>query len=82
MFMLQSKEWTGFNRAFYKKLLMVFGVFTLLAGVVQLALGAYVFDKVRSLFGPTERGRHVSHPRSNRTKRHKNIHTPTPQTWD
>lgn len=46
MFMLQSKEWTGFNRAFYKNLLMLFGLFTLLAGVVQLALGAYVFDKV------------------------------------
>lgn len=49
MFMYQSKEWTGFNRAFYKKLLMVFGLFTLLAGIIQLALGAYVFDKVRSL---------------------------------
>lgn len=47
MFMYQSKEWTGFNRAFYKKLLMVFGLLTLLAGLVQLALGAYVFDKVR-----------------------------------
>eukprot|EP00903_Cladosiphon_okamuranus_P013015 g12144.t1 len=46
MFMFQSKQWVGFNRAFYKNLLMVFGVFTLLAGVVQLALGAYVFDKV------------------------------------
>eukprot|EP00752_Nemacystus_decipiens_P007650 g6839.t1 len=46
LFMLQSKEWTGFNRAFYKCLLMTFGLFTLLAGVVQLALGAYVFDKV------------------------------------
>jgi len=51
MFMYQSKAWTGFNRAFYKKLLMVFGVFTFLAGVVQLALGAYVFDKVRSTLG-------------------------------
>ncbi|CAM9174017.1 unnamed protein product [Ectocarpus sp. 12 AP-2014] len=46
MFMYQSDQWVGFNRGFYKMALMFVGLLTLLAGTVQLALGAYVFDKV------------------------------------
>ncbi|CAM9479442.1 unnamed protein product [Scytosiphon promiscuus] len=46
MFKYSCGEWTGFNRGFYKKALMIFGFFTMLAGVVQLALGVYVYDKV------------------------------------
>lgn len=46
MFMYQSDQWAGFNRGFYKMALMIVGLLTLLAGTVQLALGAYIFDKV------------------------------------
>ncbi|CAM9467079.1 unnamed protein product [Ectocarpus fasciculatus] len=46
MFMYQSDQWASFNRGFYKMALMIVGLLTLLAGTVQLALGAYVFDKV------------------------------------
>eukprot|EP00904_Undaria_pinnatifida_P004154 jgi/Undpi1/1373/HiC_scaffold_11.g04765.m1 len=42
----QSEKWTGFNRAYYQKMLAFFGFLTLLAGTVQLALGAYIYDKV------------------------------------
>lgn len=44
--MYQSDQWASFNRGFYKMALMIVGLLTLLAGTVQLALGAYVFDKV------------------------------------
>lgn len=46
MYRFQSEKWTGYNRGFYQKLLAFFGLLTLLAGTVQLALGAYVYDKV------------------------------------
>lgn len=46
MYMFQSEKWTSYNQAFYKKALMFFGFLTLLAGTVQLALGAYIYDKV------------------------------------
>lgn len=46
MFMYSLGKWTCFHRGFYKKALMLFAWFTLLAGVVQLALGCYVYDKV------------------------------------
>lgn len=65
MFMYQSDQWVGFNRGFYKMALMFVGLLTLLAGTVQLALGAYVFDKVWTvLFLPSpirQRVRSVQH---------------------
>lgn len=46
MLNMQSEKWAGYNRGFYRKLLMFFGFFTFIAGATQLALGAYIYDKV------------------------------------
>lgn len=46
MWKFQVEAWDPYNRRFYNVLLKFFGFLTLLAGTVQLALGAYIFDKV------------------------------------
>lgn len=46
LYMFQSDKGAVFTRAMYRKLYAMQGLLTLLAGAVQLALGAYVYDKV------------------------------------
>lgn len=46
MWRLQGGNWSTYNSGFYKTPLVFYGFLTLLAGVVHLALGAYVYDKV------------------------------------